>query len=134
MGRLWGGFGGFPLFRQGILLQPHTGAAKGKHESGEENVFPQSHGIDPVIGDQGIEQRYAKANARLYQAKLQGVYKIAYAQGKGAHLEKGIEGKCHQHTSRYPVANGIEQFNQKGMHPGVVVAVGNDAQHLLKLV
>ncbi len=87
-----------------------------------------------MIGNQRVKQRGEKADGGPYEKTPQGAYKIGDASRKKAHLEKSVKGKSHQHASGKPVADMINEPNQQGMHPGVVVAVGNKSQHLLKLV
>ena len=49
-------------------------------------------------------------------------------------MKKSIKGQGNQHTSGETKANGVNQLDQKGVHPGMVVAVGDEAQNLFKLI
>lgn len=49
-------------------------------------------------------------------------------------MEKGVKGKRNQHTAGELITEGVEKLNEKGVHPGVMVAVRDNSQHLLKLI
>ncbi len=87
-----------------------------------------------MIRHQGIKQSDKETNAGLYVILFQGIYKVGYAPCKCTHLEKCIQGKGDQHTARQGKPEIIDKPDQEGMHPGVVIAVRDKAQHLFKLI
>ena len=87
-----------------------------------------------MIGDQGIEGRDQKQYKGAYSAGTQGRDKVGDACRKQTHLKKGIKGYGSHHVSGAGVADLVEEPEEHRMHPGVVVGVGDDSQHLFKLV
>ena len=87
-----------------------------------------------MIGNQRVKQRYQKADTGSDTVLFHSAYQIAYTKSKDAHLKKGIKGKRNQHTAGERVADMVEKLNEKGVHPGMMIAVRDNAQHLLKLI
>lgn len=60
--------------------------------------------------------------------------KVADATGKQAHLEEGIKGYGAYHVACERIAQPVEEAEHQRMDPGMVVGVGNESQHLFKLI
>ncbi len=87
-----------------------------------------------MIGHQCIECGCNKTQNGI-QAKLgEGRQKITDGAGQQNHLKSGIERKGDYQIVGKKKPDMIPQFNQKRVHPWVVVAVWDDSERLFKLV
>lgn len=87
-----------------------------------------------MIGNQCVEQSDKETDAGTNVKQPQRIDKITYAIREESHLKNGVKGERNQHTSCQLQTYGIEQFDQQGVDPGVVVAVRNYMQYLFELI
>ena len=114
--------------------QPQQKTVEEQYGSGERNVFPNGHGKDGMVGDQGIERGEQKENKRTDPLLTQGADKESHAGGEQAHLRKCIEADGDDHVPGKSESCLVEKGKYHRVGKGMVVVVGDHTQNLLKLI
>lgn len=87
-----------------------------------------------MVGDQRIKACDQEQNKGTDSMGAQRGDKVADAAGKQTHLEESIEGYGAYHVACERIAQPVEEAEYQRMDPGMVVGVGDESQHLFKLV
>jgi len=112
--------------------QEHSG--KEQCHAGKEDIFPDGHHVDGVVGQQGIErerrQAEAGSDAQLYQSvheiRKNTRHQEQLKYGKEAQADDGLSCQCHTCV--------VKEANEHGVDPGMMIAHGELTDDLSILI
>lgn len=87
-----------------------------------------------MIGNQRVKAYDQKQYKGTDPMSAQRGDKVTDASGKQTHLEESIDSNGAYHVACERKAQPVEESEHQGVDPGMMVGVGNEAQHLLKLI
>lgn len=116
------------------ITQTQQGCDKHQNCCCKRNILPNCNCIDCVVWKNCKYQCKCRTPSCFQTQEPHGRNKITNAECHDTHLCKGIKAHGKYHITRYGKSDRIKDLHQKRMYPRMMIAIGNHAQYLLKLI